>query len=195
MRILTTASIIALTAAPVMAGSMAEPIVESQPMVQTVPFVASTDWTGGYIGGQLGYGNIDADVEDGDGFLGGLHAGYQQDLGTWVVGGEVDYDWADIDLDNDAGSLNNVGRVKLRGGYDLGSTLVYGTVGAAYADAEVGGTDFSDWGWLAGIGVDYRLSDAVSVGGELLYHKFDDFDDTGLDVDATTLAARVSYHF
>lgn len=195
MRILTTASIIALTAAPVMAGSMAEPIVESQPMVQTVPVVASTDWTGGYIGGQLGYGNIDADVEDGDGFLGGLHAGYQQDLGTWVVGGEVDYDWADIDLDNDAGSLNNVGRVKLRGGYDLGSTLVYGTVGAAYADAEVGGTDFSDWGWLAGIGVDYRLSDAVSVGGELLYHKFDDFDDTGLDVDATTLAARVSYHF
>ena len=195
MRILTTASIIALTAAPVMAGSMAEPIVESQPMVQTVPVVASTDWTGGYIGGQLGYGNIDADVEDGDGFLGGLHAGYQQDLGTWVVGGEVDYDWADIDLDNNAGSLNNVGRVKLRGGYDLGSTLVYGTVGAAYADAEVGGTDFSDWGWLAGIGVDYRLSDAVSVGGELLYHKFDDFDDTGLDVDATTLAARVSYHF
>ena len=195
MRILTTASIIALTAAPVMAGSMAEPIVESQPMVQTVPVVASTDWTGGYIGGQLGYGNIDADVEDGDGFLGGLHAGYQQDLGTWVVGGEVDYDWADIDLDNDAGSLNNVGRIKLRGGYDLGSTLVYGTVGAAYADAEVGGTDFSDWGWLAGIGVDYRLSDAVSVGGELLYHKFDDFDDTGLDVDATTLAARVSYHF
>lgn len=195
MRILTTASIIALTAAPVMAGSMAEPIVESQPMVQTVPVMSSSDWTGGYVGGQLGYGNIDADVEDGDGFLGGLHAGYQQDLGTWVVGGEVDYDWADIDLDNDAGSLENVGRVKARAGYDLGSTLVYGTVGAAYADAEVGGTSFSDWGWLAGVGVDYRVTDAVSVGGELLYHKFDDFDDTGLDVDATTVAARVSYHF
>jgi len=195
MKILTTASVIAITAMPALAGGMNEPVMTEQPMVQAAPIVLSGDWTGGYVGGQLGYGNVDADGIDGDGAFGGLHAGYQSDMGTFVVGGEVDYDWTDIELDGGAGSIDNVGRIKLRGGYDMGNTLLYATAGAAYAEAEIGGTNYSDWGWLAGVGVDYKVSDAVSVGGELLYHQFDDFDNTGTDIDATTLAARVSYHF
>lgn len=194
MRILTTASIFALTAAPVLAGSLDEPVMTEQPMVQAAPIVVTGDWTGGYVGGQLGYANVDVDGTDGDGPFGGLHAGYQSDMGTWVVGGEVDYDFADIELDG-GGTIDNIARLKLRGGYDMGNTLFYATAGAAYAEADVGGSNFSDWGWLAGIGLDVKLSQAVSVGGELLYHQFDDFDDTGLDVDATTIAARVSYHF
>lgn len=195
MRILTTASIIALTAAPVMAGGLSDPIITPAPVVQAAPVQMSGDWTGGYVGGQLGYGSVDVGGTDGDGFLGGLHAGYQQDLGTFVVGAEADYDFSDIELDGGAGTIDNIGRLKVRGGYDLGNTLVYGVLGAAYADAEVGGTDLSDWGWLAGVGLDYRVSDAITVGGEVLYHQFDDFDDSGVDVDATTIAARVSYHF
>lgn len=195
MRILTTASIIALTAAPAFAGSLDQPVMTQQPMVQAAPIAVTGDWTGGYVGGQLGYGNVDVGGTDGDGAFGGLHAGYQSDMGTFVVGGEVDYDFADIELDGGGGTIDNIARLKLRGGYDMGNALFYGTVGAAYADAEVGGTSLSDWGWLAGVGIDFKVSQAVSVGGELLYHQFDDFDNSGVDVDATTLAARVSYHF
>ncbi len=194
MRILATTSVIALTAAPVLAGSLDQPVMTEQPVVQAAPIAITGDWTGGYVGGQLGYGNVDAGGTDGDGAFGGLHAGYQSDMGTFVVGGEVDYDFADIELDG-GGSIDNIARLKLRGGYDMGNALIYATAGAAYADADIGGSNLSDWGWLAGIGLDVKVSSNVSVGGELLYHEFDDFDNSGVDVDATTLALRASYHF
>ncbi len=194
MRILTTASVIALTTMPAFAGGMSEPVMTTEPVVMQSPVMVSGDWTGGYVGGELGYGDAEADGNNGDGAIGGLFAGYQVDLGQWVVGGEASYDWADINFDG-GGSLDNVGRLKMRAGYDMGNTLVYGTAGAAYADAELGGDNFSDWGWVAGLGLDYKVTNAVTVGGEILYHEFDDFDDTGIDATATTVAARVSYNF
>ncbi len=39
----------------------------------------------------------------------------------------------------------------------MGNALFYATAGAAYADAEVGGTSLSDWGWLAGVGIDFKV--------------------------------------
>ncbi|MEY3308857.1 MAG: hypothetical protein RLZZ413_2895, partial [Pseudomonadota bacterium] len=123
-------------------------------------------------------------------------AGYRMDWGQWVGGVEADYDWSGIDLgDNDLGSLDAVGRIKLQVGYDLGRTLIYGTGGWAYGDATVAGEGRSDWGWLAGMGVDYMVNDAWLVGGEVLYHDFSNFDDSGIDIDATTIKARVAYRF
>ena len=195
MRILTMVSGLALMAAPAFAGGLNEPIQTTEPSLAAAPYVAATDWTGGYAGGSLGYGWADVDGVDGDGLSGGIFGGYQQDMGQWVIGGEAGYDWADIGLDNNAGTIDQLGDVKLRLGYDLGDVLVYGTGGASYASADIGNDRFSDWGWLAGVGLDYRVSQAVTVGGEVLYHEFSDFDGTGQDVNATTLAARVAYHF
>jgi outer membrane immunogenic protein len=39
------------------------------------------------------------------------------------------------------------------------------------------------------------LSDRLSVGAEALAHQFDDFDGSGVDLDATTVKARINLRF
>jgi opacity protein-like surface antigen len=157
------------------------------------PAVAQ-DWTGFYAGGQLGYGDLSDDLS-GSGYLGGVHAGYMTDLGSFVLGGEVDYDAADLEIGGGPDSIDAVTRLKLRGGYDLGPSLIYATAGWAHANAEVGGADFSDDGWFGGVGMAYQVNDQWLVGGELLQHRFEDFDGTGLDIEATTVTLRASLQF
>ncbi|MGB7263350.1 MAG: outer membrane beta-barrel protein [Albidovulum sp.] len=185
-----------MMAVPALAGSLAEPIAEAPVIAPVAPVNYGGDWTGGYVGAQLGYGDVSATGLDGDGLLYGLRGGYDWDLGNWVVGAGVDWDKTDIDLGTTAGDqLDSVARLKLRAGYDLGQTLVYGTAGAARAKADIGGVSRSDNGWFAGIGAEYALTDQWSVGGEILTHQFNDFDSTGIDVDATTATVNVGFRF
>lgn len=191
-RIIPLTLLAAATAVPAFAGDTQPPVTEPA-VTQAAPF-SSADWTGGYVGAQLGYGDVDTDNgggATGDGAIGGLHAGYDFDLGDWVVGGEVDIDSTDINLSAGGGDIDSVARLKLRAGYDLGRTLVYGTVGAAFAEADLG----SDTGYALGAGVERRITDAVSLGGEVLYHEFDNYNGSGIDVQATTATARVKFRF
>lgn len=186
----------ALAAAPAFAAGptpvMDEPVLAPAPVPVAAP---SYDWTGGYAGAQLGYGDLGNDV-NGSGALYGVHAGYNWDFGSWVLGGELDYDASEIDIDGGVDdTLDSVARVKLRAGYDLGRTLLYATAGPAWANASVGGTDLSDNGWFAGAGIGFQMTDRWVVGGEVLGHQFDDFDGTGLDVEATTATLRASFKF
>lgn len=187
-----------LLAAPAFAGGPAEVPVE--PMIEPAPVVVAPtiDWTGFYAGGQLGYGDVGVDGApvdlDGTGWIGGLHAGYRYDFGGGVVGGEVAYDWASIDL-NDEGELDEVLRLKLLAGGKIGRGLLYASAGAAWADVNALGEDLSDNGIFYGAGYDYLLNDQWVVGGEILRHEFDDFDNTDADVDATTFQVRASYRF
>ncbi|KAJ56648.1 hypothetical protein ACMU_06810 [Actibacterium mucosum KCTC 23349] len=192
-RTTTLAALVSLAAAPAFAGSNKAPSVEPA-VTQAVPIATGADWTGGYVGAQLGYGDVDTDNgggANGDGFIGGLHAGYDIDLGDWVIGGEFDVDSTDINLSAGGGDIDSVARLKLRAGYDLGPTLVYGTVGAAFAEADLG----SDTGFAVGAGVERRITDAMSIGGEVLYHQFDNYNGSGIDVNATTATARVKFRF
>ncbi|NJM84587.1 MAG: porin family protein [Tabrizicola sp.] len=185
-------------AMPAFAGGPVEPIPEPEVIVDTTPIVEpSYDWSGFYVGAQLGYADIDSNGGglDGNGGLGGVHAGYRWDFGQFVAGAEVDYDAADIDLGADLGTLDSVARLKLIGGADLGRSFVYGTAGAARADATVGGADLSDTGYFLGAGMDFAVSDQWTVGGELVQHRFSDFDGSGVDLDATTLKAKVGFRF
>ena len=184
-------------AGPALAGGptvvTTEPVVaEPAPMV-----VASSDWSGFYAGGQLGYGDVDSNGNglDGNGFLGGVHGGYRWDFGQFVLGTELDWDTADINLGGDTGSLDDVTRVKLIGGADLGNSLLYATTGMAWADATVGDASLSDDGWFYGAGMTYAINDQWTIGGELLQHNFDDFDGSGVDIDALTATARVGFRF
>lgn len=186
-------------ASPALAGG---PIaVEPEPTVAPVmmPVAApGIDWSGAYAGVQLGYADIDSNGADldGNGFLGGIHGGYLWDFGNVIAGAEVDYNAADIDLGGTAGdTLDDLTRLKLLVGTELGRSLVYGAVGAAHASASVGGVDLSDTGWFLGAGMDYAVSDRWTVGAEVLQHQFDDFDGTGDDFDLTTLQAKVSMRF
>lgn len=198
MRMIAAALATVALAGPALAGGPVE--VATEPTVAPVaaPVApASLDWTGFYAGAQYGYGDVDSNGAglDGNGWLGGVHAGYRWDFGQYVAGAEVDYDSASIDLGGGLGSLDDVTRLKVMGGTELGNSLLYATAGAAWAGATVGGADLSDNGWFVGAGMDVAVSERWTVGGELLQHKFDNFDGSGVDLDATTVKAKVALRF
>jgi opacity protein-like surface antigen len=186
-------------ATPALAGGPT--VVEPEPVIAAPvepAIVPSADWGGFYAGAQLGYADIDSNGAglDGNGWLGGVHAGYRWDFGQYVAGAELDYDSADIDIGATPGdTLDSVARLKFMGGAEFGNSLIYATAGAARAHATVGGVDLSDNGWFLGAGVDVAVTDRWTVGGEVLQHQFDDFDGSGVDFDATTVKAKVSLRF
>lgn len=187
---------IALTAPAFAGGPVA---VADEPMIAPVAqaYVApGLDWTGGYVGAQLGYGDVDSSTGalEGSGWLGGVHAGYRWDLGNWVAGTELTWDTTDIDLGT-TGSLDDVMALKLTAGREIGNSLVYGALGVAQANATIAGVDQSDNGIVYGIGFDYAVNDRWTVGGEVLEHQFNNFDGLGVDLDATTVKAKVALRF
>ena len=188
-----------LLSAPAFAGGLNDVAAEPTVVAYDAPVQASTggDWSGAYVGAQIGYGDLKSNGAglDGNGAIGGVHAGYRVDMGQFVAGAELDYNAANIDLGAAGNTLDNVAHLKLIGGYDLGRTLIYGTAGAAYAEATVGGAALKDNGYFGGIGVDYAISDQFTVGGEYLMHKFNNFDGSGTNLDVNTLTAKVSFKF
>lgn len=158
--------------------------------VRTAPAQMGGDWTGGYAG--LSFGNLSADAGDFDDSeaVYGIHGGYDYDFGQFVLGGELDYQTGE-DINLGGIEADDVFRAKLRGGYDLGRTLVYATVGAAQLNTNAG----DDTGVVGGLGIEYKVTERFSVGGEYLAHQFDDFDDTGVDVYADTVSLRGSFRF
>ncbi|SLN74519.1 hypothetical protein PSM7751_04166 [Pseudooceanicola marinus] len=177
------ASAIALAAAPALAGSYSEPTPEAPVAVAPAPVMMSEGWTGAYAGVNLGYGDLDRNCCDLDGTAYGLQVGYDYDFGTWVAGGEIEYQANDMASNRAYDSL----RLKGRLGYDLGETLVYGVAGSTYI--------MDDWGYAVGLGAEYMLTDTVSVGGEYIYEQIDDFNGGSDDLTANSLAARVNYRF
>ncbi|QFT79899.1 hypothetical protein FIU89_04685 [Roseovarius sp. THAF27] len=191
------ATALALGAAPAFAGNTTPPLedntVAAPAPVAPVPTNVGPDWTGFYGGAQLGYGDVDSNVGGSDdGVIGGVTAGYDYDFGTFVLGGGLDYDFADIGVANNAATVENVFRAKARGGYKLGDGLLYATGGYAQADTDTLG---SDDGYFVGAGYEHMITQNFSMGGELLYHEFDDYNSTAVDVEATTLQVRGTFRF
>ncbi len=194
----TKISTLALTIATAMggtayAGSLADAPVEA-PVYAPAPIAQPVvgDWTGFYTGLNLGYADVDGPgAFDGDDMSYGFHAGYDYDFGQFVLGGELEYDKTDLDLGGNA-NIDSIARAKIKGGYDLGNTLVYATAGAARADTSFG----DETGKFAGVGVAYKVTDRYTVGAELLEHRFDDLGGVaGADADATTFNLRASMRF
>ena len=180
-------------AAPAFAGSAAPAAME--PMIEApapVAIAAGRDWTGGYAGLQLGYADVSTNLAGvgGDDVIGGLTAGYDFDLGNYVLGVGLDADITDLAV-SPALTLERVYRLKVRGGYDLGNGLIYATAGGVGADIDGLGYDT---GYFVGAGYEHMLTDNISLGGEVLYHEFDNFKSTA-DIEATTFQVRANYRF
>ena len=192
------------------AGGLADPIIPIAPPPPP-PVVVPLDW---YVGLQAGI--VSGDVAppevlgatfDDIAFEGpvfGVHAGVQRSFGAFTLGGEIDWNTTDGDLE-DSGTdsvieMDTLAHLKLRAGTTIGSAFVYGTAGLAYTSMTIDPTfaaaiDVSDTAPFFGLGADVMVSQSISVGGEVLVHSFEDIDDSGYDVDFNTAMLRVSYHF
>jgi opacity protein-like surface antigen len=167
-------------------------------------------WSGLYVGGHAGYSisqrsfDLPAPFFPGDytqdrnGFTGGALAGYNFQLGPWVLGAEFDATWlgegprqtvnmpasaiawhtySDIDL---------VASGRLRLGYTFLRYLnLYGTGGAAWmrgsanlvvtdGAATVGqsSTSADHFGWVAGAGIEWLATNNIALRFEYLHHDF-----------------------
>ncbi len=155
--LLASVAILILAATPSVAADIRVPAYRPPP---PLPAVYVFNWTGCYVGGNLGGLWVEKDITilpsfgPGNPFLGqsfsvnassvtgGLQAGCNyQFAGGWVVGIQGDYDWADAHLDrNDAffGNFTNSFSVKSvssltgRIGYAWGRFLPYVKGGAAW---------------------------------------------------------------
>ncbi|WP_138467330.1 outer membrane protein [Poseidonocella sp. HB161398] len=191
---LATASVLGLSASPMLAGALEEPVVAPDP-VPVAPIVPASLWEGFYAGAQLGGGWFDADGDvldtDDNDAVGGLHAGWQGvTQNRLVYGAEVDANATGLEFDGH--DLDSLSHIKAKLGYDLGRSMVYATAGGAYGEASDGLG--ASWGYSGGVGYDYMMTDALSLGGEIQYQKMDDFNDD-TEIDGTTAAIKVSYHF
>lgn len=200
--LIASTAILSLTSAAGMAtaGNMSEPVIVPAPAPVIVPTAPSADWSGFYAGGSLGFADVGDDggtfADDFDGLTYGVHAGYDHDFGSFVLGGEVELSGFDVTDSNTATSVDSVARLKLRAGYDAGDFLPYVTAGMAQLNtsgAPLGEVD--DTGSFYGVGMDYRFRDNMRIGGEILQHEFDDYAGSGIDADALTAGVRVSFEF
>jgi opacity protein-like surface antigen len=170
MKILATAAAVALLATPTLAG----------------------DWTGAYVGGQVGWLDVEPDgFDSSDDTAYGLHAGYDYDFGNWVVGGELEYDWTDLAVAGGAANVDSVVRAKLKVGYDFGRTMAYAVAGAAEVDTTLG----SETGGVYGIGLAVAVTDNLAISGELLRHDFSDIGGSGIGATADSYNLRASWRF
>lgn len=168
-------------------------------------------WHGFYVGSNIGaawpdidwrFNELDVWRDDDAELIGGLHLGYNwQGAGSLVVGFETDVNFSD--------TFDYLASVRGRLGVAFDRTLFYTTAGVAFAGLNddlhfANGfflDDDSNTGWVAGLGIETKVSPAVSVGLEGLYYSFDDwrFRDNGnihdVSTDMWTVRGRLTWHF
>ena len=176
-----SAMALALSAAPVLAADLT---YEPAPApVETS--VQGFSWTGPYVGAMVGYGWSSSDASsrnafgsvNGDGFKGGLYAGYNFDLGNqWVIGAEIDANLDDVSGSNALGGVRQRwdSTARARVGYAFDRYLAYGTGGAAISGASANnygyGTDSkTHMGWTIGAGVEAQVWNNVTARLEYQY--------------------------
>lgn len=178
-------------------------------------------WTGFYVGANGGYGfgsGGNAIFGNPSGGLVGGTVGYNYQIGQFVTGIEASLDWAGLtksealaDGSLTSQKVNSLGNVLARFGFAADRALFY--VAGGYAGGDVQGNDLtagglslshSGWqnGWALGAGVEYAITDHISLKGQYLFSQLNDktyFAGTpdvvkaGVNVNAFT--AGVNYKF
>lgn len=200
----TSASILALFACTGLAAAadLDGPLYGGSLKDDSAP-TAAHSWTGLYVGGNFGYlsadlgwHNINQDrlVDlDPNGWFGGIQVGYNQQLGSVVLGIEADYQWADANDGSfrEAGaqpitvgptvSIDSFATVRGRVGLAIDRAMPYLTAGYAWADIDTSfrrGLDVrsdstTHSGWVYGGGLELALRPDLSVKAEFLHFDLD----------------------
>ncbi|MBB5700242.1 outer membrane immunogenic protein [Ochrobactrum daejeonense] len=198
LKVFLGASLIAVAASS--GAFAADAIVSQEPEPIAMP---SFSWGGGYIGGQIGWGwgrgKLDGDGDSysefkPNGFIGGVYAGYNFDMGNGVILGiDGNFDYDDLKESHDYFSsglpvqtsleskLEWSGAVRARAGYAIDRFMPYIAGGVAFGHVKnsvtIGGsTSYSDsqtlTGWTAGAGIDYAATDNITLRFEYRYTDF-----------------------
>jgi outer membrane immunogenic protein len=170
--------------------------VPAQAQVSLTKSRSVYDWSGFYVGHQFGWGWADQHVEDNTGLDGevGLNgaffgpiAGFQKQWNNFVLGVEVEANWSDIDGQDTLpgatgrtfGNIEIFGSAGVKAGYAWNRLMLFGTAGLSGAETgseERNGPAASEdhdasFGWMAGAGIDYALTESVILG--VLYRHYD----------------------
>lgn len=166
---------------------------------------SAQDWSGPYIGASLGQGSGEVgvppaglDTLDSDTVY-GLFAGYNIQRNNIVYGGELAFHSGEIKSAAFADQgIDRLMDLKGRVGYAAGPGLVYGVLGFSTNRAYAGGSTSDGSGYSLGIGYDYQINDAFTIGGELLSRKMQN-DATAaileLEPDVSTFTLRAGMKF
>lgn len=155
---------------------------------------SASNWGGFYAGVSGGYGwgtttNTPAFPggqvnNNASGWALGGQAGYNMDLGGFVLGGEADLQWASIGYSEPSpiggtftAKTDMFGTLRARAGIPIGQVMPYATLGVAYgrgsATVDNGGVTTSQsanhFGWTAGAGLEAQATANLSLKAEYLY--------------------------
>jgi outer membrane immunogenic protein len=134
-------------------------------------------WAGPYLGGNLGYawGKVQNSLTKPSGFVGGAQAGYNWQMGSWVLGLEGDVQATGADDTFAPWKFSNpwFGTLRGRVGYAFSNIMFYGTGGLAFGElrGETFGLSESHTtaGWTAGAGAEFGFAPNWSAKVEYLY--------------------------
>ncbi len=207
-RTLAIASIFAVMS---VSGANAADLVQQDyvPVAASVMSTPSFSWNGAYVGGQIGYGFGKSKLTDNpdpsdseapnstsfkpNGFLGGIYAGYNFNVGNSVilgVDGDFSYDNLkksisafDSDLNMNASAESKLqwsSAVRGRVGYAVDRFLPYIAGGVAFGNVKntvsIDNYTYSGsktmTGWTLGAGLDYAATDNVILRFEYRYTDF-----------------------
>lgn len=192
------------------AASAADMYRKAPPATPIAAPVTAYNWTGLYAGANIGGswfqdslgGTASGSVTPGTAF-GGVQAGYNYQTGPWVLGVEADvgYGHAKGNAGPVRAEMNTSGTVRARAGYAFDNVLVYGTGGLAWssfklADA-VDSRTTTRAGWTLGAGLEYGVTQNISVKGEYLYSDYGKVNvgTTSNDLSDHLVRAGVNYRF
>ena len=147
------------------------------------PYMVSVhNWSGPYLGGQLGYqwGNATNNPARPSGIAGGVRGGYNWQTGSFVLGAEADLNISAAQDRFASWKFSNpwFGTVRGRAGYAMNNVLIYLTGGLAYGGGRIEFAGMSETqthiGWTLGGGVEVGLTPNWSAKAEYLYVRLDD---------------------
>jgi outer membrane immunogenic protein len=94
-------------------------------------------------------------------------------------------------------SFKNEASLRLRGGYAINNTLIYGAAGYGISKLQPPGTSSNGQGWLVALGVEQMLTQNISARVEYSYAKYANFPTfgSGLEAVSNAITFGVVYHF